>query len=164
MIFGAVELQAMIEEFKNLKEEEIGLLLKAPALVSVLIAGADDKIDNKEKNLAISLAKLKTYRARKALIEYYNEVHKHFEDQMNSLIDDLPTSAKDRNPIIEAELATLNDILPKIEKRWSIQFYESMKDFAKQVAEASGGILNMLSISPEESKYLNLKMIRNPES
>jgi hypothetical protein len=153
----------MIEEFKNLNEEEVALLLKAPALVSVLIAGADDNIDNKEKNLAISLAKLKTYRARKALISYYNEVHKDFEDQINTLIDELPDQAKDRNPVIEAELANLNAILPKIEKRWSIQFYESMKDFAKQVAEASGGIFNMLSVSVEESKYLNLKMIDNPE-
>ncbi len=153
----------MVEEFKHLSEEEIMLLLRAPAIISVLIAGADDKIDNKEKNLAISLAKLKTYRARKALLEYYNEVHKSFEDEMNKLITELPEKAKDRNPILIKELEQLNEILPKMNKVFAINFYESMKDFAKQIAEASGGILNMLSISAEESKFIGLKMIKNPE-
>ena len=153
----------MAEEFKHLNEEEVVLLLKAPALVSVLIAGADDKIDNREKNLAISLAKLKTYRARKILIDYYNEVHKDFETNMNEIIADMPASAKDRNPLLIAELEKLNPILSKLDKVFAINFYDSMKDFAKQIAEASGGVLNMLSISVEESKFIGLKMIKNPE-
>lgn len=153
----------MIEQFKELSEEEISLLLKAPAMVSVLIAGADGKIDNKEKSVAISLAKLKTYRARQILIDYYNEVHKDFETHMNNLIQNLPQDHKERNKLIEEELQKLNPVLEKVDKKFAINFYESMKNFARQVAEASGGILNMLSISVEESKLIDLKMIKNPE-
>ncbi len=153
----------MVEQFKDLSEEEILLVLKAPAMVSVLIAGADGKIDNKEKSVAASLAKLKTYRARTILIDYYNEVYKDFENHMNQLINDLPTDSNERSKILEAELEKLNPILKKLDKKFAINFYESMKNFAKQVAEASGGILNMLSISVEESKLIDLKMINNPE-
>lgn len=153
----------MIDDFKDLSEEEVEVLLNAPALVSVYIAGADDNIDKKEKSLAISLAKIKTYRARKALVPYYNLLHQDFEDRMNTLIDGLPGKAKDRNPVIESELEKLNDILPKLEKRFAIQFFQSLKDFAKQVAEASGGILGHFSINVEESKLMSLKMINDPE-
>jgi hypothetical protein len=153
----------MVEEFKELSEQEIEVLMNAPVLVSVLMAGADDKIDKKEKNLAISLAKMKTYRARKILVPYYNALHSSFEERMNSLINDMPVNASERNPIIENELAKLNDILPKLDQKFSIQFYESLKDFAKQVAEASGGILGYLSVNVDESKFLNLKMIQNPD-
>ena len=41
----------MVEEFKTLRDDEIEVLLDAPVLVSILIAGADDKIDKDEKNI-----------------------------------------------------------------------------------------------------------------
>lgn len=154
----------MVEAFKDLSEEEVQQLIMAPVVVSVLIAGADGKIDNKEKSVALSIAKLKTYRARKVLIDYYNDVNKVFESEMNNLIAEMPENASERNPLLVERLELLNNILPKIEKKFAIHFYESLKDFAKQIAEASGGILNMLSVSVEESKYMQLKMIRNPEN
>lgn len=154
----------MLEEFENLSEEEKEVLFNAPVYVSVLMAGADDKIDKKEKNLAISLAKMKTYRARKILVPYYNILHKDFEDRMNQMIADLPSSASERNPIIESQLERLNSILPKLEFKFSSQFYESLRDFAKQVAEASGGIFGYLSVNVDESKYIELKMIKRPEN
>ena len=46
----------MIPEFKNLNEQEAELMQKAPILVSILIAGADGKIDNKEVRQAIAIA------------------------------------------------------------------------------------------------------------
>lgn len=153
----------MVNHFKELSEEEIELMLKAPAMVSVLIAGADGKIDNKEKSVAVSYAKLKTYSARKILLDYYNIVQKDFEDHMNNLIKELPDDHNERNKILEENLEKLNPILEKLDKTFAINFYESMKSFAKQTAEASGGILNMLSISVEESKLIDLKMIKNPD-
>lgn len=39
----------MIKEFKELSQREVDLLLKAPALVSVLAASTDEEIDEKER-------------------------------------------------------------------------------------------------------------------
>ncbi|MBK8292958.1 MAG: hypothetical protein IPK96_20495 [Flammeovirgaceae bacterium] len=38
----------MIPEFEELSQAEIELMHKAPILVCILIAGADDHIDNRE--------------------------------------------------------------------------------------------------------------------
>ena len=45
----------MIPEFQKLDDAEIELVLKAPILVCILIAGADGDIDRKEINKAISI-------------------------------------------------------------------------------------------------------------
>ncbi len=69
----------MIQEFKELTEEEVDLMLRVPALICTLVAGADSNIDNSEIREAVAISKLKQTRARKALIEYYREVGKNFE-------------------------------------------------------------------------------------
>ncbi len=41
----------MIESFEKLNEEEKDLMLKAPVLVTILIAGADNEISNDKKRV-----------------------------------------------------------------------------------------------------------------
>ena len=153
----------MIQEFEKLNDREKEVMYQAPALVSVLIAGADNKIDKHEVKEALSLAELRTYRSRKVLREYYKEVFKVFEKQFLDLIMELPETAEERNPILEEKLRSINYIFPKLDKKFAIQFYSSLIDFAKSVAEASGGVLGYLSISAEENKFVGLRMIRKPE-
>ena len=45
----------MIPEFEELSQAEIELMHKAPILVCILIAGADDHIDNREIKKALLL-------------------------------------------------------------------------------------------------------------
>ena len=58
----------------------------------------------------------------------------------------------------------MNEILIKLDKTLAIKFYESLKDFAKKIAEASGGVLGYMSIGYEESKLIQLKMIKDPNT
>jgi hypothetical protein len=37
-----------------------------------------------------------------------------------------------------------------------------MKDIAKRIAKASGGVLGYISVDHEKSKLMELKMIKNP--
>lgn len=152
----------MIIEFEELEQEETGLLLQAPLLVSILIAGADGNIDANELKEAVNLAKLKQTKARKDLIEYYKAVGTDFEDKLKFLINKLPLGNEERNKFIVKELTQLNDILPKLPPHFAKELYASLKDFAKKIAEASGGILGYMSVGYEESKYIELKMIKNP--
>ena len=46
----------MIKELAKLKESEVELMLKAPVLLCILIAGADGTIDRKEIREAINVA------------------------------------------------------------------------------------------------------------
>jgi len=152
----------MIQEFNSLSSEETDLMYKAPFLIIILIAGADDKIDKQEMKQALAISKLKLKRARRDLVEYYNEMGQDFEDKLKIFIHDLPKDTDERNEEISTELAKLNDILPKLDKKFAINYYESMKDWAVKIAESSGGVFGFMSVGYEESKVLDLKMIKDP--
>lgn len=152
----------MISYFSMLSEDEQQLMFRTPVLVSILIAGADDKFDKREINKSVNLAKSKLTNSREILREYYKLASEDFEARLTDEIDSLPGKATKRNPIIIAELEKLNRILPKLDRSFAIQFYESMKDIARQIATSSGGVLGYLTIHPHEKKYLELNMIRDP--
>lgn len=152
----------MIPEFESLREDEIEVLLKAPVLVAILIAGADGKIDNAERKQAIEVARTKQSRAREQLVDYYKEVGQDFEQKFNKLIDELPSGTEERNKAITIELRKLNFILPKTNLNFHIKLVASLKDLAKKIAESSGGVLGYLSVSYEEAKLMELRMLRDP--
>lgn len=152
-----------VQEFENLREDEIQVMLKAPVYVAILIAGADGKIDKSERKEAVEVARSRQSRAREQLVEYYKAVGETFEADFNHLVDTLPEDVKDRNTDIEQELRKLNFILPKIDRVFAIKLYASLKDLAKKIAEASGGVLGYLSVSYEEKTLMDLKMINDPE-
>ncbi|MTI37897.1 hypothetical protein E1140_00195, partial [Fulvivirga lutimaris] len=95
-------------------------------------------------------------------IDYYREVGTDFEDKLKVMIQQFPVSAEERNPIIIEELTKLNSILPKLGNNFAEEFYASIKDLAKKIAESSGGILGYMAVGYEESKLIELKMINNP--
>ncbi|MGL1888067.1 MAG: hypothetical protein OCD76_16245 [Reichenbachiella sp.] len=154
----------MVEEFKTLRDDEIEVLLNAPVLVSILVAGADDKIDDTEIAQAVEIANSKQARAREQLIEYYKLVGETFQPKFEKYVAEMPKSAAARSEIITKELNKLNHILPKIDNNFAIKLYASLKDMAKKIAEASGGILGYMSVSYEEAKLMELGMIDDPET
>ena len=152
----------MLKEFKGLSDDEIDLMLSVPILVSVLIAGADGNIDQREKKEAILLAYNKQYRATKELAGYYRLVGINFEEKLLTCIAKTSNDLDVRNSDLIYELRKLNLVLPKLDKHFSIKFYASIEDWAKRIAEASGGILGYMSVTYEEAKLLTLKMINTP--
>ena len=152
----------MIPEFEKLSEAEIELINKVPAMVTILIAGADEEISKSELQKAVSLTKIKQSKARKELLSYYQQIGPKFEDTLNGLLASYPESPETRSKMVVEDLKRLNEVLPKLDKAWAIQFVESMKEIAKKVAESAGGVFGYLSIGYEESKLIDLKMINKP--
>lgn len=152
----------MIAEFAHLTSEEQTALYNAPVRVAILIAGADGKIDNSEIKQAVNLTLLKKFKARKELKEFYAEVSRDFEDKIKTGINTYPQDPKSREDVITEELKELNKILPKIDTQLAQKYILSLKEFAKRIAEASGGILGYMAIDYSEAKLIDLKMIREP--
>ena len=152
----------MIAEFEPLREDEIDVIVKAPVYVAILIAGADGNIDKSERKEAINVARNKQTRSREQLADFYKIVGEGFEDNFNKLIDELPSGTEERISAITKELRKLNFILPKIDSNFSIKFHASLKELAKKIAEASGGVLGYLSVGYEEAKLMELRMINDP--
>ena len=154
----------MIAEFDALSESEVELMHKAPILVCILVAGADNNIDQSEMEVAINLAKKKSKRNKSRLMEFYTTVAQDFEDKIKIVIQSFPVEVEQRNILIMSELSQLNSILPKLEKSFAIHFYESIREVAKKIAESSGGILGLRSIGSEEARFVDLPMIKSPVS
>ncbi|HRE68591.1 MAG TPA: hypothetical protein PLM56_15485 [Cyclobacteriaceae bacterium] len=152
----------MIREFEKLTSAEIELLHKAPVLVSILIAGADGKIDNKEINRAISLTEAKQKRTRSSLLAFYTEVGTDFEDKIRIVIQSLPPKADKRTAAISEMLIQLESIFKKLNSQFAKEFYNSLREIATEIAESSGGVLGMKTIGNEEALLVNLPMIKDP--
>ena len=152
----------MIAEFEALSDSEVELMHKAPILVCILVAGADNNIDQPEMQLAINLARKKSKGIKSKLMEFYVTVAEDFEDKIKILIQSFPVKAEERNSLIMNELNRLNLVLPKLEKSFAVHFYESIKEIAKKIAESSGGILGIKSIGSEAARFFGLPKIKNP--
>lgn len=144
--------------FRTLRDDEIEIVVNAPAMVALLVAGADDDVDQDEIREAIQYA---TNAADKydLLGEYFEEVQAQFEEIFKSYISELPEDLETRQHTITSYLRQLNGILPKVRPEVGDQFHQFLLDLAKSVAEASGGIFGMKKISKAEAQYLTLDMI-----
>jgi hypothetical protein len=152
----------MIAEFDHLAHSDKDLMYSLPVYVSILVAGADGNIDDNELHKAISLANNKTKKARKQLIDYYKVVNEDFEDKIKMAIANLPSGVQEREKAIVEKLKESNKVFAKLDKTFAVKLYASIKDIAAQVAEASGGIFGYMSVGYEESKVVDLKMIKDP--
>jgi len=152
----------MIPEFRNLNEKEISLLLNAPALISLLIAGAEGNIEEKEIDWGAKIAHFRGEDRQSILQNYYQEVDAIFNETLNQLITAMPQDVNERTKTINNELQKLNNILPKLDNNFARELHKSYVTLAKHVAQASGGIWGYGSISPAEQKLIELEVIKSP--
>lgn len=159
LVFNAQE--TMIPEFHKLNDQEIELMLKAPILVCILIAGADGNIDRKEIKEAIAIAQNQK-KSMTSLTGYFKDLSQDFEDKIKILIQSFPYESTQRTPLVIEELAQLNAIWKKIDPIFAIDFYEMLLTLAEKIASSSGGLWGMKSVGLEEAKYMMLPMVINP--
>lgn len=153
----------MIPEFNRLNSSEIELMLKGPILACILIAGADDHVDDKEIKGSIELAKNRHKKAKAStLAKFYQLVTEDFEDKLKMVLQSYPFDAVKRNEMITTELKGLNQILPKLDANFAAEYYQSIKDIALGTAESSGGLLGINTIGEEEARLVNLPMVKDP--
>ena len=150
----------MVKELSKLKDSEVELMLKAPILLCILIAGADGTIDRKEIKEAINVVARK--KDKSIFDSYFKEISQDFEDKFKILLQGYPYESTQRNPILIGELSQLNPILKKLDKVFSKPFYDMLKELAEKIAGSSGGFWGMMSVDSEEAKYIRLPMLDDP--
>lgn len=149
----------MIQAFAHLSETEAQEMFDAIPLITILVAGADGKIDITEVNWARKVAHIRTYATDKVLFDYYNHVDKHFDERYMHFINTLPSDVATRGEAISEMLSLLNRPFKRIESHYAYHLFKSLRSFAKQVAKSSGGFFSFFSISKHEEKWLKLSMI-----
>ncbi len=151
----------MIPEFQKLNDDEIELMLKAPILVCILIAGADGNIDRKEIKQAIDVAQ-KQKKTNASLSGYFKNLSQDFEDKIKVLIQSFPYESTQRAPLVIEELARINALWKKIDSAFAADFYKMLLTLAEKIATSSGGLWGMKSVGEEEAKYMKLPMVTDP--
>jgi hypothetical protein len=149
----------MIPQFKNLDENEKNLMIEAPILITILIAGSDGEINEKEIDWGAKLAHLRALKEDSILHYFYKEVDLIFNSSVKDYLESLPKEVEERSNKISDLLSQLNEIFPKLDKGFAAELYKSFITYATQVAKSSGGILGYAAISPEEQRWLGLEMI-----
>ena len=151
----------MIPEFQTLTDSETELMLKAPILVCILIAGADGDIDRKEIKEAISIVQNQK-RNGTLLSGFFLEMAEDFEDKIKILIQSYPLESSKRDAMIVDELKNLTPLWKKVDQEFSIAYYEMLKSISERIASSSGGLWGIKTVATEEAKYLSLPMITDP--
>ncbi|QCK15544.1 hypothetical protein [Mangrovivirga cuniculi] len=152
----------MVEALKSLKPEEAKTMLEAPVWITILIASADHKIDKEELDEALEMIHLRETTGRFVLREYYHEVDQTFKEDLNKAVNALPEDEQKAGELVMSHLTKLNEILPKLDSKFAIQFYDAMQDFSTKIAKANGGFLGWFRINYDESKVVDLPMIDDP--
>ncbi len=145
--------------FKSLSDSEFEELILAIPKVAILIAGADGNIDLKEKAWAEKIVKIRSFSYTHELKPIYVNLTPRFGPLLDQLISEYPSDATKRNTLISKELSKLNPILAKLKLYLASQYYDTLLDFAEEVAKASGGFLRMMAISKEENAWIGLPML-----
>ncbi|MEP2512402.1 MAG: hypothetical protein ABJH72_23710 [Reichenbachiella sp.] len=144
--------------FLDLRDDEIDLMYRTPALIALLVAGADGKIDSREMRCAAKFVS----EAQDFWTPYFHEVAERMpiimEGSRKEATEDLDLTMTR----ITVSLRQLNSVLPKLARQDAIKFYDFLLRLSKEVAGASGGIFGFNKISKEEELIINLPMIDNP--
>ena len=148
-----------VERLSHLTEEERNLCLEAPALVALLIGKADGNFNNKEKERARNAMKFRQSNGDALLFDYFKEVHKTFDNVLQSVEEKHVGDTKDVIISVSAELGKLNDVLPKLDRRFAGILFKNLKSLATGVANSSGGIFGIFDESEEEANLVDLPMI-----
>lgn len=131
----------MIKELEKLSKEDQEVLLKAPAIVSVLAAMGAGGINEWEKADAIQLAHLKTYTADPRLIPYYKEVDKSFEQDFETLAKKYVPFDHDKQALLQLEIDHMKKVIAKLNGNFANALQASLLKYGEHVKKAYKGLI-----------------------
>ncbi len=148
-------MSSITSSISKLSEEDQELLFQAPAVVTILIAGADKDIDKKEEIRARKLVNYRTFTSDLFLHDFYEEVHKRFDRSIKELL--AAWSPETGQRAMSNALADIGQVMARLPENHAEALKTSLRSLATKVAEADGGFLHMGGISREERELLDLK-------
>lgn len=148
-------MSSILSSISSLSEDDQALLHKAPAVVTVLIAGADKDIDKKEEMRARKLVNYRTFTSDIFLHDFYESANDSFEGTMAELL--AAWSPETGLQAMSNILGEIGAILAKLPSDHAEALKSSLRSLATKVAEADGGFLHMGGVSAEERALLDLK-------
>jgi hypothetical protein len=152
-------------EINKLSSDEQNILYALPFHIAIWIASADGHVEESEIRRAVSVIHLQSGKAAsRPLSEFYNKVSEDLEDKLKILLYNSPKSENERTSYHSKKIVDANSVLKKLDRQFIVNLHNSLRELARQVAKASGGLLGYGSIGVEESRLIDLNLIEIPVS
>jgi hypothetical protein len=130
----------MIPQLSKLSIEEQELLIKAPALFSVLASCSKNAINKQQKADAIKLAHIKTFTAVPELQPYFKEAEINFEENFEQIAARyFPFDTSDRESM-KMEIKHVQAIIGKLNPSFASALTKSLERYAIHVKRATYSI------------------------
>jgi len=152
----------MLYQLRNLSEAEQSIVLKSPVWVILLIACADQDIDEREIDRAKEIVHIKGFATKNDVKNVYIELDAHMDEEVDNALKALSAVGSERLEFIEQNLTKLNKIFPKLDNAYATQLYNSLLSLAHAIAQAEGGIFGIGRVSNKEERYVGLPMLEKP--
>ena len=149
----------MLREFNTLTEPEQQLMFDAIPLIVILVAAADNNLDEVELSEAQRLADIRSYNNRGRLNAYYERIDDGLTARIQQLYNGMQNGVAEREKYIIKELSKLNPILAKLRQPYGYLYYHNFRTFARHIAEAHGGFMRFITVGPKEAKVMDLPMV-----
>ncbi len=127
----------MIKEFKKLSSKDQQLLLKAPALLSVLASSGSFGINNEQKADAIKMAHLKTFTSNPLLLPYYMEVETNFKMNFEAVVKKYSPFDDAKREELKKEIGLTNLVIAKLNKEFAKSLHQSLDGYTNHVKKSA---------------------------
>ncbi|MEP7170483.1 MAG: hypothetical protein ABI855_14030 [Bacteroidota bacterium] len=121
--------------------EQQQLLVKAPALVSVLAAAKHHKINDAQKAHAVKLAHLNTFTTDTDLKSYYEKVDKHFVENFESIAQQYAPFDDAQLEALKKEIDEVNQGIATLESELSAKLHKSLSEYTEHVKYSEHSVL-----------------------
>lgn len=147
--------------FANLSESDRQVLTETPYYVGLLIAHSDGDADHKELEWIEKVTAFREKTSHHSMREYYGIVHHFVSANANLMQSDLPSDQNEKMQFLVDKIARANRPLSELTELQRERMIEGYRSLALSVAEISGGLLSFFSQNPEETKWLELDMLKS---
>ena len=134
----------MVKQFENLTNEEMELLFRAPALVSVMSSCSYNNVNYLKREDAIKLSHIKTFTADPLLIPYYLEVEKSFKEDFEAAVAKYFPFDHEKRQDLQNEINRVGEIISKLDSKFSSVLCRSLDRYAKHVRNAHSVIRDFI--------------------
>jgi hypothetical protein len=152
----------MLYQLQNLSAEEQTLVQRSPVWVTLLIACADQDIEEEEIDRAKEIIHIKSFALQNDVKNLYKNLDEHVDEEIDFALKSLSADGKERMLFLEQHIAKLNNIFTKLDHTYATQLYNSLISLATSVARAEGGLFGIRKIGQDEAKYIHLPMLQKP--